>query len=111
CRYCPSRGCRKREVPCFNPSIGGQMLASVVMRNNHCPGIVHPFIPIGVVEVPVCVDEVLDRIGADDCECVADPRARTEISGVNQKLTVATRQNPDISSCAHNHAYVAAQLL
>ena len=44
------------------------MLAGVLMGQNCRPSGVQPFIPIGMVEVPVSVDKVLNRVRANALE-------------------------------------------
>jgi hypothetical protein len=71
----------------------------------------HPFIPVGMVEVPMSVDEVLDWIGTNLTESVADFWPGAGKTSVDQKLTVATGKNGNIPTCSHENAYVATEFL
>jgi hypothetical protein len=85
------------------------MLAGVLMSQNSRPSGVQPFIPIGVVEVPVSIDKVLDWIGAN--VRFGNLRTSTSKSGIDEELTVAAREDSDISTSTHENAYVPAQPL
>src|SRR5262249_9049309 len=102
---------RKCEVPPFYPRIFRKVLAGVLVSQNGCARSVQPFIPIGVVEVPVRVDQVLDWIGANARESVGNLRAGAGKSGIANKLTVATGKHGDIASSAHQNAHVVAESL
>ena len=56
---------REGEVPTLNSRRGREMLSRVRVSENNCARGVQLFVAIGVVKVPMRVDEVLDRIGAD----------------------------------------------
>ena len=101
----------EREVPCLNSGITRKTLAGIFMSNYGCPCIVQPRIAVRMVKVPVSIDQMLDRIGADGCERITDFWTRTDITGVNKKLTVTTGQNGNVSSRTRKDAYVAAKFL
>src|SRR5262245_13242405 len=61
--------------------------------------------------MPVSVDEVFDRIGADAVESLADLRACAQITRVDEEFTVATRQDSDVPTCTHEDSYVTSQCL
>ena len=73
--------------------------------------VMQPVISIGVIEVPVCVDQVPDRIAADARQRIGDRSARHCNSGINQQLSIRTGEHGDIATGAHQHADVSAQLL
>jgi hypothetical protein len=56
---------REGEIPTLNSRRGREVLSRVRVSENNCARRVQPFVAIGVVKVPMRVDEVLDRIGAD----------------------------------------------
>jgi hypothetical protein len=87
------------------------MLPCVLVSKDRCTSGVQPFVAVGVVEVPVRVDEVLDGIGGNRCKRVDDLWTRTGKAGVDEELTVATGMNGNISASAHQDAYVAAEFL
>src|SRR5215470_15451394 len=87
------------------------MLAGVLMRQNSRPSGVQPFIPVGMVEVPVSVDKVLDWIGANARESFGNLRTSTCKSGIDEELTVSAGEDSDISTSTHENVYVPAQPL
>ena len=64
-----------------------------------------------MVEVPVGVDEVRDRIGAEVCQCLRQLRARDADAGIDQHLAVGPGQHGDGAAGAFEHADIAAQLV
>jgi hypothetical protein len=81
------------------------------MATNGCTLGVQPFVAIGMVKVPMCVDQVLDRVGVDWCKGGCNLWTRTRKTGVDKQLTVAAGKDGDISASAHEDAYVAAEFL
>src|SRR5580693_4048453 len=81
------------------------------MSENNRTRRVQPFVAIGVVKVPMRVDEVLDRVGADGCKRVGDLGTGAGKASIDKELTVATGKHGDISSSAHQDAHVAAEFL
>jgi hypothetical protein len=59
-----------------------------------------PFIAVGVIEVPVSVDEVLDRLGVEGIQGVRDPRPRDRETGVDKKFAAPTGQDGDVAAGA-----------
>ena len=64
-RNCSGGRGREGKVPPLNSRRCREVLSRVRVRENNCTRGVQPFVAIGVVKVPMRVDEVLDRIGAD----------------------------------------------
>src|SRR6516162_1065524 len=62
-RDCSRGPGRKGKVPAYNPRRCGEMLSCVGLSEDGCTSRVQPFVAVGVVEVPVRVDEVPDGIG------------------------------------------------
>src|SRR6266550_3505185 len=87
------------------------MLARVLVGENGCTGGVQPFVTVSVVKVPVGVDEVLDRIGTNPGESVGDLGVCTRKTSIDEKFSVATGEDGDISAGAHEDADVATQRL
>src|SRR6202007_859716 len=99
-RNCSRRGRRKREIPALHSRRGGKMLSCVRVREDGCACGVQPFVTVGMVKVPMRVDQVLDRIGADLCQCGCGFWTRTRITAVDEHLTVPAGKDGDISTCA-----------
>src|SRR5260370_42124177 len=110
-RNCSGGRGRKGEVPALDSRRGGKMLSCVLVSKNGCTSGVQPFVAVGMVEVPVSVDEVLDRIGANRCKRLGNPWTRAGKAGINEELIVATGKDRNISTSAHEDAYVAAEVL
>ena len=63
-RQSAGRRRRKGEVPAFNASADGKMLACVFVRRDFSADRMKPFVAIGVIEMPVRIDQMLNRIAA-----------------------------------------------
>jgi hypothetical protein len=64
-RNCSGWRGRKGEVPALHSRRVGEVLSCVGVSENGCTRGVQPFVAIGVVKVPMRVDQVLDWVGAD----------------------------------------------
>src|SRR5262249_11530404 len=101
----------KREVPALHSRRGGEMFSCVRVSQNGCARRVHPFVAIGVVKVPMRVDQMLDRVGTDGCKCRCDLWTRTRVACVNEQLTVSTGKHRNVPTRAHKDTYIAAKFL
>src|SRR5215467_9340549 len=81
------------------------------MGENGCASRVQPLVAVGVVEVPMRVDQMLDWVGTDRRECGCDFWARTRISGVDEQFTFPTVKDGNISTRAQEDTDIAAKLL
>ena len=81
------------------------------MRDDLRADRIQPCIAVGVVEVPVRVDQVRDRIGAEIGERLGHLRARDGDAGVHEHLAVGAGQDRDVSTGPFEHADVVAQLV
>jgi hypothetical protein len=81
------------------------------VRKNGRANRVQPFVAIGMVKVPMRVDEVLDGLGTNPGERVSNLWASTGKAGIDQQLTVSTGQNRDVPTGPQQNAYIAAELL
>src|SRR5215471_20700759 len=111
CRNCPGWGGVESEVPALHSRGGGQMFPRVRVGKNGRPNRVQPFVAVGMVKVPMRVDEVLDGLGTNPGESVSDLWASTGKAGIDQQLTVSTGKNRDVPTAAQQNAYIAAELL
>jgi hypothetical protein len=69
-RNCSGGRGREGKVPTLNSRRSREVFSCVRVSENNCTRRVQPFVAIGVVKMPMRVDEVLDRIGADWCKRV-----------------------------------------
>ena len=79
----PSTRCRTREP-----------LARVFVRDNGRSSVVEPVVAIRVVEVPMCVDQVLDRIVADAGKGLCDSGPGHGDAGIDQQFAIRSREAP-----------------
>jgi hypothetical protein len=77
------------------------MLARVLVCQNDGTSLVQPRVAIGVLGVPVRVDQVFDGIGVDRSQSIRDCVTRDSKAGIDKKLAVRAqsgrrccRQNP-----------------
>ena len=83
----------------------------VLMGDNGCSFRIQPLIAVRVIEVPVRVDQVLDRIVAEAIGCFQNARAGCGDSGIDEHLAVDACQDSDVAAGALEDADVAAQLV
>ena len=102
---------QKGKIPTLNSCVHKKMLASVLMGENRCTCRMQPFIAIGVVEVPVRVDKVRDRIGANARKSVGNLWACPGKTGVDEELAVATGEYSDVAPSTQQDAYIAPKSL
>src|SRR5207244_7218803 len=58
------RGRRKSEVPPFHSRRGREMLAGIFVSEHMGAILVHPFVAVAMVEMPVRINEMFDGVGA-----------------------------------------------
>src|SRR5215813_258024 len=61
----PRRPWRESEVPIFNSRAGGKMSLGVFVSGNSRTRGMHPLVAVSVIEMPMRVDQMLDRIGIE----------------------------------------------
>jgi hypothetical protein len=64
-----------------------------------------------MIEVPVRVDELLDGVRIDAGESCRNVRPRGDDFGIDEKLSVRTRKNSDVSTGAKQDADIAPKSL
>jgi hypothetical protein len=79
------------------------------MRNDGCASLRDPFIAVGVVEVPMRVDELSDRLAAKRAQRLFYPWARVGQAGIHQQLTVRSAEHGNVAARSFKHANLAAQ--
>ena len=87
------------------------MFAGVLLGDDLRPGGVQPFVAIGMIEVPVRVDEMGDGIGAESGKSFSDLRARHADAGIDKHLAVRARQHGDVAAGAFEHADIVSELV
>src|SRR5215472_6964794 len=87
------------------------MFSGVFVGGDFSADGVKPFISVGVVEMPMSVDQMSDRVGTEAIECFHDSGPRRGDPRVNQQLAVVTREHNYISARAFQHADIPAKLL
>ena len=59
-------------IPVLDALDSGKMLAGVLLRDDLCAGRMQPVVAVGMIEMPVGVDQMRDRIGAELRQCLGD---------------------------------------
>ena len=70
-----------------------------------------PFVAVGVIEMPVRIDQVFDWIATETAESFGYSRTRSSDSGIDQKFSVTAGEHGDISARTLENADVPAKFL
>ena len=89
---------RKIEVPVLDALHGRKMFPGVFVSQDGRTFAVDPFVAVGVVEVPMRVDEVPDRIVAETCERLQHARLRRRDAGIDKELSVRSGKDADVAA-------------
>jgi hypothetical protein len=84
------------------------MASGVLVRDDRRARGVQPLVAVCVIEMPVCVDELLDGSRADSLQGGSDLRLRHREAGVHHELPVAPSQDADVAAGAFEHVDTAA---
>jgi hypothetical protein len=68
-----------------------------------------PLIAVGMVEVPMRVDQMPDRVGTKACECLCHVLPGYRDARVDQQFALGPGQYRNITAGTLQHGYVAAQ--
>jgi hypothetical protein len=88
-----------------------EALSGFLMSDDGGPSSVYPRIAICVIEVPVGVDEVPERISAGPIQSLADLLLRGCVTRVDQDLSVRSREYDNVAASSHQHTHVTAERL
>jgi hypothetical protein len=98
-------------VPVLHSLNYGQMLARVLLRDDLRTDRIQPFVAVGVIEMPVRVDQVRDRVAADIGQGLGDLRARYTNAGIDKNFTVGAGQHGNVAAGALEYADIISQLM
>src|ERR1700730_19240722 len=87
------------------------MLVRVLLRDDFRAGRMQPIVAVAWIEVPVRVDEVRDRIGAESGERLGELGTRYADAGIDEDLAIHSRQHGDVAAGALEHADIVSQLI
>lgn len=87
------------------------MLMSVRMSDDGCAFLAQPEVPIGVVKMPMHIDQVGDGIGAEAVRGLQNPRAGTGYAGIDKHLAISAGEDRDISTGSLQDTHAAPQLV
>ena len=87
------------------------MLMGVFMGDAGGSFRIQPLIAVRVIEVPVCVDQVRNRIAAQPIRSLQDARAGCRDPGINEHLAIGACQDGDIAARALEDTDIIAQLV
>lgn len=100
----------ERKFPTFHPDFGGKVLKGVFVSGDLRPFRVQPLVAVGVVEMPVRVDQMLYRFRAEARQRLQDSIPRRRDSGVHEQFAIAPCEHGDIAAGALENADVPAKL-
>jgi hypothetical protein len=103
------RGGREVEVPIIDPLSRLQVLPGVLIGNDGCSFGIQPFIAVGVIEVPVTVDQMFDGIATELVCSLQESRARHGDSGVDEHLSVSAGEDGDVGARPLEDADIATK--
>src|ERR1700730_171998 len=87
------------------------MLAGILVGNNLCSGRIEPLVSAGMIEVPMSIDQVCDRLGVQTRQGFSELRARHANSTINEYLSVGPRQDGNIATVSFENTHISAQLI
>jgi len=102
---------RKREIPTFDSCAHRKVLSCVLVSSDLGTYRVKPLVAVSMIEMPMCVYQVPDRIGADVRQRFTDRGSRRSDAGIHEQLSIGACQHGDISTGAFEHAYIATQFM
>src|SRR6266852_4871795 len=108
-RNCTRRRGRESMLPAFDARVFQKMFARVLLRQDAGSGLVKPFVPAGVIEVPVRIYQLLDGVRINARQCGRNVCTRADDFRVNEQLSVGAGKNGDISTGAEENADIAAK--
>ena len=85
---------RERECPVFHTSRRGQVLARIFVREDRSASGMQPLVAVGVIEMPMRIDQMSDRICAELGERLGDFPPRSRNARVHEQLALAPWQDP-----------------
>src|SRR4030095_2841516 len=88
----------KCEVPIFNARRFSEMFTRVLVCGYFRAHRMKPFVTVSVIEVPMRVNQVLDRIAAEGIERLGDLSSGAWDPCVDEKFAVAPREHGDLSA-------------
>src|SRR3984885_7561256 len=89
----------------------GKMFARVFVRQDTGSGFMDPLVATGMVEMPVGVDQLFDRIRVDARESFRDVWTCGDDLCIHHQLSVRACQNGDISTSAQKDTDIASKVL
>ena len=90
-------------MPTFDPGIFGKMFARVFLREDAGTGFMKPGVSASVIEMPVRVDQLLDRILVDASQCRGNIRTRSYDLRIHKQVSVRPCENRDVSAGTEEH--------
>ncbi len=88
---------------------GAHAVAGVLVGPDGGSGGVHPVVAVGVVEVPVGVDQDLNRVGVDGGEGGGKLRLAGGVAGVDEELALSRGEDGDVAASSAQEGDVAAE--
>jgi hypothetical protein len=89
----------------------GKVLERAFVRDDRGARLVHPFVAVGVIPMPMGIDEVLERGRTNTVKGGRKLWLRNRDTGIDHQLAFIAVQNGDVSAGAYQYTDVAAQWL
>jgi hypothetical protein len=96
-------------IPILDPLNPGEMLAGIVLGDDLGAGRMQPCVAIGMIEVPMGVDQVRDLLVSEPIERFGELRARYADAGIDHDLAILAGENGDIAAGSLEYADVVSQ--
>src|SRR6516225_11240909 len=86
------------------------MFSPVLVSRDFSADRMQPFVPVGVIEVPMRVNQMFDRIVAKTRQRFSYPSPCARNAGIDEEFPVAAGKHGDVSAGSFENVDVAAQL-
>src|SRR5260370_23187885 len=87
------------------------MSLRVLVRNNGGTGRMHPFIAVCVIEMPMRVHKIFNRVATDAIQRRGDFFARAQISRVDNEFSIGPGQNCDVATRTDERTHISSKCL
>src|SRR5437773_2928484 len=100
---------REGKVPTFHTRSRGKVFPRLLMREDCRALRMHPLIAVGVIEMPVRIDEMFDRARVHFSQSVGDPGAGGCVTGIDNHFAVSSGEGGDVSAGADKCTNITTQ--
>src|ERR1700730_4612517 len=87
------------------------MFSRVLVRDDRRAGRMHPFIAAGVIEMPMRVHKMFNRVMTYAVQRFRNLWARAQISRVDNEFSIGPGQHRDVATRTDERTYISSQCL